>query len=273
MKKNFDNLYEKLGGTYREKNGHLIPDIKLPEQSDYQIGKYGRIHLDYIKQHRRGRYTTLLTESKLNSRLHEIDLEAKEMFERITPEQAGLSSKTILTFLKKLEKRGSRTHGFLMMKEGKIFTEAYWKPFNQDFNHRMYSQTKSFVGVAIGLLIEEGKLSLDDKVVDYFPEKIEIEVPNDFDYTRKQTIQIVKSSVRGVTFPKTALRIKDGVQGVFVVTGNMVEFRKVEIIETTDSQYLSAIKSRADDPNSEFLTKHDRVITEGKDLYVGKILD
>lgn len=99
------------------------------------------------------------------------------------------------------------------------------------------------------------------------------EVPNDFDYTRKQTIQIVKSSVRGVTFPKTALRIKDGVQGVFVVTGNMVEFRKVEIIETTDSQYLSAIKSRADDPNSEFLTKHDRVITEGKDLYVGKILD
>ena len=89
MKKNFDNLYEKLGGTYREKNGHLIPDITLPEQSDYQIGKYGRIHLDYIKQHRRGRYTTLLTESKLNSRLHEIDLEAKEMLESIIPSLAA----------------------------------------------------------------------------------------------------------------------------------------------------------------------------------------
>ena len=61
MKKNFDNLYEKLGGTYREVNGHLIPDVALPEQTDYQIGKYGRMHLDYIKQHRRGRYTTLLT--------------------------------------------------------------------------------------------------------------------------------------------------------------------------------------------------------------------
>ena len=89
MKKNFDNLYEKLGGTYREKNGHLIPDITLPEQTDYQIGKYGRIHLDYIKQHRRGRYTTLLTESKLNSRLHEIDLEAKEMLESIIPSFAA----------------------------------------------------------------------------------------------------------------------------------------------------------------------------------------
>ena len=85
MKKNFESLYENLGGTYREENGHLIPDITLPEQTDYQIGKYGRMHLDYIKQHRRGRYTTLLTEGKLNARLHEIDLEANKMLETIIP--------------------------------------------------------------------------------------------------------------------------------------------------------------------------------------------
>ena len=78
-------LYEQLGGAYREENGRLIPEIKLPEQTDYQIGKYGRMHLDYIKQHRRGRYTTLLIEGKLNTRLHEIDLEANEMLETIIP--------------------------------------------------------------------------------------------------------------------------------------------------------------------------------------------
>ena len=89
MKKNFDNLYEKLGGTYREVNGHLIPDVVLPEQTDYQLGKYGRMHLDYIKQHRRGRYTTLLTEGKLNARLHEIDLEANKMLETIIPRLAA----------------------------------------------------------------------------------------------------------------------------------------------------------------------------------------
>ena len=88
MKKNFDNLYEKLGGTYREVNGHLIPDVVLPEQTDYQLGKYGRMHLDYIKQHRRGRYTTLLTEGKLNAWLHKIDLEANEMLETIIPRLA-----------------------------------------------------------------------------------------------------------------------------------------------------------------------------------------
>ena len=82
------NLYETLGGTYHEENGHLIPNVTLPEQTDYQIGKYGRMHLDHIKQHRRGRYTTLLTEGKLNARLHEIDLEANEMLETIIPRLA-----------------------------------------------------------------------------------------------------------------------------------------------------------------------------------------
>ena len=81
-------LYENLGGTYHEENGHLIPNVTLPELTDYQIGKYGRMHLDYIKQHRRGRYTTLLTEGKLNARLHEIDLEATEMLDTIIPRLA-----------------------------------------------------------------------------------------------------------------------------------------------------------------------------------------
>ena len=89
MKKNFDSLYETLGGTYREENGHLIPNVILPEQTDYQIGKYGRMHLDYIKQHRRGRYTTLLTEGKLNTRLHEIDLEANKRLDTIIPRLAN----------------------------------------------------------------------------------------------------------------------------------------------------------------------------------------
>ena len=82
-------LYEQLSGTYREENGRLIPEMKLPEQTNYQIGKYGQFYLDYIKNHRRGRYTTLLTEGKLNARLHEIDLKANEMLEIIIPHLAA----------------------------------------------------------------------------------------------------------------------------------------------------------------------------------------
>ena len=82
-------LYETLGGTYREENGHLVPELELPEQTNYQIGKYGQFYLDYIKNHRRGRYTTLLTEGKLNARLHEIDHEANEMLNIIIPRIAA----------------------------------------------------------------------------------------------------------------------------------------------------------------------------------------
>ena len=81
MKKNFESLYENLGGTYHEENGHLIPDISLPERTTYEVGKYGHLHLNFIKQHRRGTYTTLLTEGRLNEHLHAIDKQVYEQME------------------------------------------------------------------------------------------------------------------------------------------------------------------------------------------------
>ena len=88
MKKNFESLYETLGGTYREKNGHLIPDVTLPEHTNYQIGKYGRMHLDYLKQHRRGSYSALLGEGRLNAYLADVDEQAHEMLSSLTVEFA-----------------------------------------------------------------------------------------------------------------------------------------------------------------------------------------
>ena len=83
------NAAYRFGGTYREENGRLIPEMKLLEQTNYQIGKYGQFYLDSIKKHRRGRYTTLLTEGTLNVRLHEIDLDANEMLDAIIPRLAA----------------------------------------------------------------------------------------------------------------------------------------------------------------------------------------
>ena len=73
------SIFEQMGGTYREEDGYLIPNLSLPEREEYTIGKYGQLHLDFLKKHRRGTYTTLLTECRLNEYLHEIDLQAKEM--------------------------------------------------------------------------------------------------------------------------------------------------------------------------------------------------
>ena len=79
-------IYEQLGGTYREENGSLVPDVKLPEQKP--IGKYGRMHLDYLKQHRRGRFSALLGEGRLNAYLADVDEQAHKMLTSLTVELA-----------------------------------------------------------------------------------------------------------------------------------------------------------------------------------------
>ena len=88
------SLYERNGGTYREENGHLIPNLTLPQSHEQPIGKYGLIHLDYLKKHRRGTYTTLLTEGRLNGYLADVDRQAKEMLDLIitqTAEREGVN--------------------------------------------------------------------------------------------------------------------------------------------------------------------------------------
>ncbi len=92
------------------------------------------------------------------------------MFERITPEQAGISSETILGYIKILEESNLNTHSLILARGNNIISETHYAPFDRNFKHRMYSVSKSFVGIAIGLLIDDGKISLDDKFISYFPE-------------------------------------------------------------------------------------------------------
>ena len=75
--------------TYTEnKNGIYYPKLTLPTGTTYYLGKYGRLYLDYLKRHRRGTYTTLLTENRLNEHLHQVDIESREMVLKITEEIA-----------------------------------------------------------------------------------------------------------------------------------------------------------------------------------------
>ena len=83
-----ESLYEQNGGTYREENGYLIPNLALPESNEQPIGKYGLIHLDYLKKHRRGTYTTLLTEGRLNAYLADVDSQAKKILDLIIKQSA-----------------------------------------------------------------------------------------------------------------------------------------------------------------------------------------
>ena len=74
--------------TYTERNGIRYPNLALPEQINYSLGKYAIMRLDFMKKHRKGRYTTLLTEGRLNEYLHAIDIQAHELLDDIIPRLA-----------------------------------------------------------------------------------------------------------------------------------------------------------------------------------------
>ena len=87
-----------------------------------------------------------------------------------TPESQGISSESINAFLDNLEQKRLVMHSFMMIRHGKVIAEGYWDFFDENKKNRMYSISKSFTSVAIGMMIDEKKISLNDKVVDFFPE-------------------------------------------------------------------------------------------------------
>ena len=77
------SLFEQMGGTYREENGYLIPNLTLPEEEQVEIGIWGQRRLEYIKHHRKGFYTSLVIGCELNRYLADINKQAEEMFDTL----------------------------------------------------------------------------------------------------------------------------------------------------------------------------------------------
>ena len=67
--------------TYREENGYFVPDVELPEQKE--IGKWGLLHLGWLKRFRVARYSELLISGELNAYLYKVNEEAQERFESL----------------------------------------------------------------------------------------------------------------------------------------------------------------------------------------------
>lgn len=78
------SIFEQMGGTYRQMGDYLIPNIVLPDTGDYQIGKYGRMRRNYLKEHRPAFYSTLVLDGTLFKHLAEIDQACNECMENIT---------------------------------------------------------------------------------------------------------------------------------------------------------------------------------------------
>lgn len=93
-------------------------------------------------------------------------------FKRGTPESVGIPSQAIRNFILRLQKQKVPMHSILVYRHDCLVTEGYYAPYQPDTLHRMFSISKSFTSIAIGLLADEGKLSLNDPIISYFPNKI-----------------------------------------------------------------------------------------------------
>ncbi|MBK8513089.1 MAG: serine hydrolase [Saprospiraceae bacterium] len=139
-------------------------------------------------------------------------LETKKGMASATPESQGVSSEAILHYLQAANASGLEHHSFMLMRHGKVISEAYWNPFTPDHIHTLYSLSKSFTSTAIGMAVQEGRFKLTDKVISFFPEHLPVSVS---DYQARLEIRHLLNMASGHTSDTMGpMRAAEGVSWV-----------------------------------------------------------
>ena len=97
------------------------------------------------------------------------------VFQTAVPETVGVSSKAVLDFARRLSDM-EYIHSFMLLRHDKLVAQTWWDPFKPEYKHELFSASKSFTSVAVGIAQAEGYLKLTDKLVSFFPEKLNSKV-------------------------------------------------------------------------------------------------
>ena len=144
-------------------------------------------------------------------------------FKDVTPESAGISSKGILNFLDRIEENQIELHSFMVIRHGQCAAKGWWKPYDEKFRHPLYSFSKSLTATAIGFAEQEGILSLDEKIVDIFPDLL----PDDGACASSMTCSIRKSQKNHAASPVD--------YGLWSRDGDYGQFRKLDFYLSSSS--------------------------------------
>lgn len=102
---------------------------------------------------------------------------------RSTPEEQGISSAGLAALLEEIQREQRPIHSILVIRNGVLVLEAYAHPYGPEIRQNVYSTTKSITGILVGMAVDDSLLSVDDRVVDYFPQVV-------VDDARKQDIRV-----------------------------------------------------------------------------------
>ena len=90
---------------------------------------------------------------------------------RSLPETQGVASAKLLDFVNAVEAKKLNLHSMMVLRHGQVVAEGWWAPYASPLKHTLYSLSKSFTSSAIGFAVAEGKLTVEDKVVSFFPDE------------------------------------------------------------------------------------------------------
>jgi CubicO group peptidase (beta-lactamase class C family) len=102
---------------------------------------------------------------------HRAAVDHSRSLPRSTPERQGISSADIVDFVDTADRQIDTMNSFMLIRHGSVVAEGWWGPYDAATPHILYSLSKSFTSTAVGLAIGEGKMSLDDEVLKFFPEE------------------------------------------------------------------------------------------------------
>jgi CubicO group peptidase (beta-lactamase class C family) len=90
---------------------------------------------------------------------------------RATPESQGIASAALLAFVDEAEQKLDALHSLMVVRHGQVVAEGWWSPYAANEPHQMFSLSKSFTSTAVGLAVADGKLSVEDPVLKFFPDE------------------------------------------------------------------------------------------------------
>lgn len=96
--------------------------------------------------------------------------QAEQVLSRTSPESQGIASSALLRFVEALDSQINEIHSFVLLRHGGIVAEGWWSPYDREHPHMLFSVSKSFTSTAVGLAVSEGRFSIDDPVLSFFPD-------------------------------------------------------------------------------------------------------
>jgi CubicO group peptidase (beta-lactamase class C family) len=128
---------------------------------------------------------------------------------RSSPEAQGIASSAILGFLDAADEKIDALHGFVLVRHGHVVAAGWWSPYGENDPHMLFSLSKSFTSTAVGLAVAEGKMTIDDPVLPYFPEDAPADPSDNLKAMRVRDLLRMSSGQDGKVLAKM-LEAEDG---------------------------------------------------------------